>query len=178
MGRIVIIPQAIEDKLVRLTTLVEEVNGVLLYRPREQFCPCEASFITGVGHEGHVQADPQRTKVVNTFFERNPEYCFVKFHTHTQETIRRFGDVYATNFSSLDIAGYDEQIRNDQRFIGMVVTPRTKLVYGHDDPSVYTMESFPEYRLRGAIIDEALLRVARSLDIDLGHKYGRQKKSP
>src|SRR3989339_1491985 len=102
MGRKVLLPREIDRRLDNLTELVEEVDGILLYRRQGDYCPIEALFMTGVGSAGHVQAQPDRMEVANDFFRRNPDYQFVKFHTHSKETIDKFGDYYAKHFSQGD----------------------------------------------------------------------------
>ncbi|MEK6921368.1 MAG: hypothetical protein AABX82_05770 [Nanoarchaeota archaeon] len=91
MTRKVLLPKELETRLNGLTSLVEEVKGVLFYRPQEEYCPLEAIFMTGVGTEGHVQANPGRLEVVNEFFGRNPDYHYVEFHTHCEGTIKKYG---------------------------------------------------------------------------------------
>ncbi|MBS3174239.1 hypothetical protein J4399_07820 [Candidatus Woesearchaeota archaeon] len=55
-------------------------------------------------------------------------------NTHSIGTIKVFGEYYATNFSQEDINIYEEQIKHDSRFIGLVITPQTKLLYGRNNP--------------------------------------------
>ena len=90
--------------------------------------------MTGRGNPGHVQADPQRIAIANELFSKHPDYGLVKFHTHSIGTIKVFGEYYATNFSQEDINIYEEQIKHDSRFIGLVITPQTKLLYGRNNP--------------------------------------------
>ena len=121
MARKIILPEEINEKLDNLADLVEETNGILLYRRRGNSCPVEGLFMTGVGNAGHVQAYPERIKIANEFFKRNLKYQFVKFHTHSKGTIRRFGDYYSRHFSPEDINGIEEQLRHDREFIAMLV---------------------------------------------------------
>lgn len=181
MSRTVLLPREFERKLDELATLEEEVNGILLYRPQQtqdefrllrfllytrlkDWCPIENIFMTGIGHEGHVQAEQQRMDVANEFFKRNPEYRFVKFHTHSKGTIRKFGDNYATQFSDGDIRSYEEQLRMDPEFIGMVVTPRTKLLYAPDNPTLRVVEKFPSNA--NEKINSDLREIARVMGYD------------
>ncbi|MBI2658306.1 hypothetical protein HYX08_06470 [Candidatus Woesearchaeota archaeon] len=116
---------------------------ILLYRPQGRYCPIEAIYMTARGNPGHVRAEDQRMDVVNEFFRRNPDYGFVKFHTHSQGTIRIFGEQFATHFSEGDLRSYEEQLRTNPEFIGMVVTPETKLLYAPDNPTIRVVSGFP-----------------------------------
>ncbi len=122
-------------------------------------------FMTGIGQEIHVQAEQQRMDIANKFFTENPEYRFVKFHTHSKGTLRKFGDYCANHFSEGDIRSYEEQLRMNPEFIGMVVTPRTKLLYAPDKPILRVTEEFPSKaneRIQGE-----LREIARVIGIDL-----------
>ncbi len=167
MARTIVLPSELEKKLTGLASLREEVDGILLYRPRENLCPIEAIFMTGVGNEGHVQAQPSRVEIANEFLKRNPDYRFIKFHTHSRGTIQKHGAYYARNFSSRDIAVLQEQLKQDPAYIALLVTPATKVVYGRDSPNVETVPNFPRYVQRGLAVHESLQRIARNLGYDL-----------
>ena len=47
MARTVLLPKKHREKLVNLTSLVEEVNGILLYRLQGSYCPVENIYMTG-----------------------------------------------------------------------------------------------------------------------------------
>ena len=143
MAREVVLSRKFESRLEDLTQLKEEVNGVLLYRPQGNYCPIESIFMTGKGNEGHVAADPKRMEVVNEFFRRNPEYDYIKFHTHSLGTIASNGEYFTTHFSEWDKISYDEQLKHHPGFIGMVITPKTKLLYAPDCPSLMIVAGFP-----------------------------------
>lgn len=166
MPRQVLLVRQFDRTLDDLAELTQEANGVLLYRPQGRYCPIEASYMTARGNPGHVRAEEQRMDVVNEFFRRNPDYRFVKFHTHSKGTIRRFGEHFATHFSDGDIRSYDEQLRTNPEFIGMVVTPETKLLYAQDKPTIRVVSGFPS---------EANRRIHRELEeikMELGYDFG------
>ncbi len=169
MTRTIILPTELENKLNNLTNLVEEVDGVLLYRRLGDYCPIEALFMTGVGNVEHVRAQPERIKVANEFFRENPDYRFVKFHTHSKGTIDTFGVHYATNFSSGDIDVIKEMLRDDPEFIAMLVTPATKLLCGIDNPKLMVVNNSPRYRDRNQAVGEALRIIAGNLGYDIGN---------
>ena len=144
MTRIVLLPEELEYRLDELTTLKDEVNGVVFYRLQEErYCPIEKLCITGKGSPGHVSADPERVEIVNRFLDKHEEYRFIKFHTHSKGTIAQFGDYYATHFSQSDLDIYNEQLAMEPEFIGMVITPVTKLLHGADDPLLKIVEGYP-----------------------------------
>ena len=143
MGRTVALVDKFARRLLDLTRLQEEVNGMFLYKPQSSYCGIESIFMTGIGTEGHVRAEPERIRILNAFFQRNPDYRIVKFHTHSRGTIEKHGDYYANHFSQGDIASYDELLREDPDFIGMVVTPKRMLLYAPDNPKIQVARGFP-----------------------------------
>lgn len=175
MTRKVLLPREIEKRLDNLTGLVEEVDGILLYRKQGNYCPLESLFMTGVGSEGHVQAQTDRMEVANEFFRRNPDYQFVKFHTHSKGTIERFGEYYARHFSQGDIDGIKEQIRYDGDFMAMLVTPEIKLLCGIDNPELVIVNDFLGYQNRSQAVSEALKVIARNKGYDLNKFQAKRR---
>ncbi len=167
MKRTVLLPKELEQRLVSLANLKSEVNGVLLYRPKEEYCPIETIFITGKGTEGHVSSTPERMAIVNEFFEKNPEYNFVKFHTHSKGTIEKFGEYYARNFSEADLEGFKEHFKENKTYIGMLITPETRLLCGLDNPKLEVVKGFPGYASRSKAVDQAVLLIANRLGYEL-----------
>jgi hypothetical protein len=167
MARKVLLPREIDERLNNLTGLVEEVDGILLYRRQGDYCPIEALFMTGVGSAGHVQAQPDRMEVANEFFRRNPNYQYVRFHTHSKATIERFGDHYARHFSQGDIDGINEQLRDDRDFMAMLITPETKLLSGIDNPELRVVPDSESYKTRSQAINIQLNQIARHLGYDI-----------
>ena len=174
MSRQVLLAREFDRTLDDLADLNEEVNGALIYRPQGDYCPIEAIFMTGKGNVGHVRAEQQRMDVVNEFFNRNPAYRFVKFHTHSKGTIRKFGDFYATNFSDGDIGSYEEQLRTNPEFIGMVATPRTKLLYAPDNPTLRVVGGSPSETNQR--IHRELKEIARTMGYDIQSYQARRKQ--
>ncbi|HLC78551.1 MAG TPA: hypothetical protein VJH92_05485 [Candidatus Nanoarchaeia archaeon] len=167
MSRRILLPKDLNRRLEGLSLINQESNGVLLYRRNEFECPVDAIFMTGIGNEGHVKAQPQRVRIVNEFFKRQPSYGFVKFHTHTPRTIERYGIYYADHFSEQDITGYDEQISADPAFMGMVITPKTKLLYGLDNPKIEVVQPPLGHNRRARIITSSLNKIASEMGIQL-----------
>lgn len=168
MVRIVVLQQELERRLNTLTSLVEEVKGVLLYRPKEKYCLLETIFMTGVGTEGHVQANPGKLEVVNEFFTRNPDYHYVEFHTHCKGTIREFGQYYAHHFSQQDLASLTHKLKNDARYMHLLITPETKLLWGTGSPVLKVVDTFPGYKERSQALNTALNVIANRLGYDVG----------
>jgi len=167
MTRKVLLPREIGGRLDNLTGLVEEVDGILLYRTQKDYCPIETLFMTGVGSTGHVQAQPNRIEIVNEFFNRNPDYQLIKFHTHSKETINRFGKYYARHFSQGDIDGIKEQLKHDRDFIAMLVTPEIKLLSGIDNPELLVVNDFPGYQNRSQVVSQYLKVITKNLGYDI-----------
>jgi hypothetical protein len=175
MVRKVLLPQDMDERLYKLTGLIEEVNGILLYRRQNESCPLEALFMTGTGSEGHVQAQPDRIEITNEFFRRNPDYQFVKFHTHSKGTIRTCGKYYAKHFSQGDLSGIKEQLRDDSEFMALLVTPETKLLCGMDNPELRVVDGFPGYRAASQAVSGQLRSIARELGYDL-NRFGARMR--
>lgn len=167
MPRTIIIPREIEDRLTDLTLLKEESNGVLLYRRKGDECPVEYMQMTGIGDEGHVQSDPRRIKMLNKFFQQNPDYRVIKFHTHTVGTIKKHGRKYARQFSGGDIDGIREYLKHDREFIAMLVTPETTLLSGWDNPQLRIVDRSEDYERNHHIIESSLNQISADLGIEL-----------
>lgn len=163
MTRTIVLPQNIAGKLYRLTSKVEEVDGLLFYRKRAEFCPLESVFITGVGTEGHVQPERERIAIANEFFQQNPEYNVVRFHTYTRGTIARFGNYYAEHFSSQDLKLFQQELRKDGEYLHLLTTPSKFLVYGGNSPRLEIVNSFPGYQQRKKAVNWSLKRIAEKL---------------
>lgn len=161
--RVILLPRSLSLKLNNLTSMEDEMNGVLIYKSQEKrhekYCPVLHLYLTAMGTPNHVQADPQRMEVANELFQNHPEYGYVKFHTHSKGTIAKFGEYFATNFSSGDVESYEEQITHDPDFIGMVVTPSTKILYGKDNPILREIDQ--DVPIIGARINEELRAIAK-----------------
>lgn len=146
--------------------------GILLYRPKAELCPVEGIFITGMGTDEHVNHDPQRLRVANEFLRQHPAYRFVEFHTHTIDTIARYGACHAINFSDPDLRAIRERIRDDPHYIGMLVTPETRLLAGNGEPQYAAIEERSLnslYRKRNPAIAAELQTIASNLGYELRH---------
>ncbi len=167
MGRKVLLSSGLDAKLGRLTQIVQEVKGVLLYRPHGDYCLLEYMFMTGIGNEGQVQAAQGRLGIVNEFFKRNNQYHGVEFHTHSKGTIHQFGEYYADHFSDGDRISLNDKLRDDERYLHLLVTPKTKLLYGNDNPRLINIEDFPGSHHRTEAISQSIQNIAGNLGHDL-----------
>jgi hypothetical protein len=171
MTRNIFLPQELDLRLTELTELKNEVNGILLYKQNHNICPIDAMFITGVGNEGHVQSLNERVEIVNAFLGINPSYSLVKFHTHSKGTILTYGEYYGHHYSEADIKGIKEQLKHDENFIALLVTPYVKLVSGIDNPKLITIPNYTEYVQNRQHIEQSLKSIANQL----GYSLERQK---
>jgi len=162
MSRKIVIPWKINERLERLAQLQQETNGALLYVPEKRpfgfNYNVRALYMTGVGTAHNVQADPRRMEIVNIFFEKHPGYGFVKWHTHCRET----GEQWYEKFSQGDINSYKWQLRQDRRFVGMMISPTRKQLYGYGDLGFATIRSPTSDLLEDRISDE-LRHIAEQL---------------
>ena len=177
MARQVLLPRELESRWDNLTGLVQEVDGILLYRSQIDYCLLETLFVTGVGTEGHVQALPERIEIANEFFQRNPDYRFVKFHTHSKGTINKFGQYYANHFSQGDIDGIKNQLKEDRDFIALLITPETKLLSGIDNPQLVIVSNFSGYAQRSHTISDAIKLIARNKGYDISRLSATRRNS-
>lgn len=167
MRRAVILPTEIATTLDRLTYDKEEFTGVLLYREQSNICLIETLWGT---HEldspdrrcSNVRDDEKNREIINEFFRQFPEYRFIDVHTHTIETIRRNGWVYANNFSDGDIMTMEEKLRENPDYMALLVTPRTKILMGRDDPEL-RIEDYRNYRENERLVSEALKIIRNGL---------------
>ena len=173
MTRTVVLPQELSDRLDKLVMAKEEINGCLFYRRKQDFCPLEYLFATGIGTEGHVQSAPERIHVVNEFLNINPEYNFVKFHTHSTGTIKEYGDYYAMNFSQGDLAEFKSQFKDNPEYIALLATPKTKLLCGLDNPQLEIVSDFKGFTQRQVDLHDSLQKIAERLGYPL---YALQAK--
>src|SRR3989338_9324754 len=88
----------------------------------------------------------------------------VEFHTHSFGTIARYGPYYARNFSSGDMDSLRDKLDHDERYIHMLVTPETKLLWGSDNPELIIRSDFPIKNH----VDLAIGIIARNRGINIG----------
>ena len=166
MSRKIILPSELNLRLDSLSSLEQEIVGVLFYRQKEDFCPIEYLFIMGRGEEDFVMDDKERLEVANQFLKENEEYHFIKFHTHSKKTIAKFGDYFAYNFSSGDKDTIKSNLKIDKRYMAMLITPKTIKVEGIDSPELYFF-NYPEYSELNQEVNYKLEKIARKLNCDL-----------
>ncbi len=178
MSRKVIISREINEKLDNFSQFEEEVNGVLLYKVRyPEICEVGSLFMTGVGTVGHVTSHPERVDIVNEFFRINPEYGYIKFHTHSIGTIQQFGDYYARHFSQKDIELMQKQIQSDDRFIAMLVTLEKKLLCGIDNPYLIIEDNTPLSIHKERSIDTSIRCIAKQLGYSLDSLIAHRRRT-
>ena len=176
MSRRIILAEELRNRLNQLTTVRQEVNGVLLYRQVGERCPIEGMYVTAIGTEGHVKASDEKVKIVNEFFNRNPDHRYVKFHTHTVETVKKYGDYYAKHFSSGDIEGIKEQLKADKEYIAMLVTPEKMLLSAIDNPNLEVVSNLREYTENNRKITEEFRKIIRDLGIEQERLIGSKRR--
>lgn len=174
MPRKVILPTEVSNNLDNLVNITEEVSGVLFYRPTADYCAVESMFILGVGLPNKVIDDEHRLKVTNTFFQQNPEYHYIKFHTHSKQTIYRYGEYFAENFSSQDLNEINKNIKLDKYFMAILVTPKIKLIMGYDSPLMF-IGNYPEYKELHNQIQQKLETIASNLGYELNPLVAKLK---
>ncbi len=167
MVRDVLISKGLEAQLDSLTSLGEEVSGVLFYREQNGCCVVENMFLTGGDEAGYVDIRSERADIVNEFLKVNPDYNYVEFHTHSRGTVEKYGQHYARAFSEGDMGAFQEKLNNSIDYMSMLVTPETKILYGINSPNFVSVEDFVGYREREQEISEALNVIAKNLGYDV-----------
>ena len=168
--RVVRIPQELSNKLEgrlkKLVDLKEETNGVLLYVPIEGpdyiDCRVDELYMTAVGTLGHVIADPVRMAIINEFFQRHPEYRFIKWHAHSKGT----GRYWHKRLSSGDMDSYREQLRHDPEFMGMMVSPSGRILVARGPAEMKVVPTWAGFEEKSRHLHEEILRAANSLGYD------------
>lgn len=166
LTRWILLPQSIDDKLQTLAGLKQETNGVLLYVPEINTgvfnCRVDGLYVTNVGSISHVRADSKRIAIVNRFFKNNPNYRLIKWHTHCKGT----GKDWFTRFSQGDIDGYEKQLRQDSRFIGMMVSPDRYLLHGKGGLYILLIEDTAVSQQNEMQVQSELEKAASELGYD------------
>ncbi len=170
--RRILLPRTLDRKLQRLAELEWETNGILLYSQEpvsdsQIDCSVEALYLTGIGTATHVQADPERMRTANEYFRRHPDVRSVKWHTHCRGT----GEVWFDRLSQQDIDSYEAQLEHDGRFIGMMVSPTRKILYGRERITLETIPDPSGFIQHQRIIERELKQVARSLGYQTSSFY-------
>ncbi len=180
--RRLVVPKVIGKNLHGLTSLLEETKGALIYPRGLTYTPLKTlpekdyvayMYITGTGPPLCVPGDIRRNMVVNTFLERNPDYRFVDFHTHSKGTIAKYGKYYLSNFSPGDEEAIRDSFKNNPDYRHLLVTPaRFKLVgrnphTGEVVGQRFTMENYRGFQSFNQIIREAFAKIKKDLGYNL-----------
>lgn len=183
MSRTVILTRDDKIRLNNLTQIVQEVTGVLLYKERKdddkrvkKVCPVDYSFILGIGDAGHSELVPERIEILNKFLRVNYDYKYIRFHTHTKHTIKKYGEYYATHFSDADIGIYEEELKHNKDFMAMLVTPVKKVLWAPDNPKLMVLSCFHDHDLNSEAVECSLKRIASNQGYDLSRLEGTIRK--
>ena len=159
-NRIVFLPDTLYKKLKNLAKTKYEVDGVLLYREvwNGYFTECRVytPFLTGVGDEKGVRMRDNRVKILDTFLMENPDYNYIKFHTHPIGTIEKLGINNVYNFSQYDLKGIIKAVSEDIRFMALLITPFTEILAGVGCPALVVYKETEKeemYRVAGEEFD-------------------------
>lgn len=173
MSRKIVIPKDLRERYKKLTFLQNETDGILIYKQNGDTCLVSTLLMTGSGSSGHVISDPQRVRVINRLFEDDPSLRFVKFHTHTSETGRTYGEEYLAQFSTGDTEGYKEQFRQDKEFIGMLITPQVELLCGMDNPELTYCNSNAEIIAERTRVEGLYQNIQSELGMEFSRLEGK-----
>ena len=114
-----------EKRLRKLTLLPAEINGCLIYLPINNKDFIVYSRILGSNSSDvNTEANPQRLYITQEFLKENPEYGFVEFHTHTKNTIKKYGEYHAKNLSANDIEAILKNYCSNDIYRHLLVTPQ------------------------------------------------------
>lgn len=122
MNRLYLQPK-FTDRLKKLTVLPNELNGVLLYQEIDGKDIVLCSQILGYGTDSSTTTNKYQIATINEFLRLNQRYGFVEFHTHTEQTVARYGEYYGCNLSSGDIKTIIGNYAGDEKYRHLLVTP-------------------------------------------------------
>ncbi len=181
------IPNHIKERLTNLAKISkDEADGILFYKivPKTTIVPydnlgglykeevtsfdyfVEGVFMTGCGTSMHVRPLEDRVRVANKFLEKNKDYGFAKFHTHTEETCR-VNSINAHYFSRGDKKGMDRQLKENPWFIELLFTPYSISAYGNPTLRVFISETNRDDILKEKELGDKINRMAHELGVDL-----------
>jgi len=97
----------------------DEFTGFIFYESAlVNGSPADLAFgvaVTGQGSPGNVMSHPNALQMVVDAATNNPNLGVIEFHTHSFETVRRHGQVFATQLSAAD---HQAMVAHSAYFIG------------------------------------------------------------
>ncbi|GEM_PF-4427337 len=164
--RNILVPQVLDDRLAQLAELGEETNGILVCKPQQQGhllnYETNALYVTALGTSHQVVASPTMMRMLNLFFQHNPQYHVVKWHTHCRGT----GEEWFSKLSRGDIDHYQGHLEVNSFFIGMMVSPTQKILYGRGEISLEVVPTSPRFEREERVILQKLENAA----IEVGYQ--------
>src|SRR3989344_6632743 len=134
MIRTITLSNEFERRLRGLTERVKQSNGVLFYRPSLvegiQFCSVDGMFIISLGMEDEKSPE-KRVEIVKEFLRFNNGYKNIEFLTRSRE---KLNGTKQTEISREDLDYFSRRVKDNEEYLGMVVTPSATLLYGLDVP--------------------------------------------
>jgi hypothetical protein len=163
----ILIPKYLVNQLKGLTKYPSGVNGVLFFRETErseEFLDhvVDANYLTNFGPGVHLKMREGGREILDKFFEENPEYRGINWHTHDLTTDEK----WHRRFSIEDIEFYENELARDKSFIGMMISPVHSTIYCKEDLQVNAVGNSDEFKINKGIIRSQL----HDIRIRLGYK--------
>lgn len=79
-----------------------------------------------------VQPDLEKWRRLNDLVSGQSTFGFIDFHTHTDETIRGYGEYYGNNISETDVGFITEILAKNSEYIHLVFTPFDVLKFSEE----------------------------------------------
>ena len=162
--RRIVLPTEVDGRLKTLARLNQETSGVLLYK-RLRSSPgldlrVDSLYMTGRGKKLEVGIDPDRKSIIDYFLEHHPEYGSIEWHAHVTGN---------RELSVSDRTHYTEELREDQYFLAMVITPNGRTTIKSKDSGVVRTNVVPtpnEFYPRERYLQEQLEEFKKTLSLD------------
>lgn len=149
----ILVPKYLVNQLKGLARCDHGVNGVLFFRETEESGEfldhvVDANYLTNFGPGIHIRMREGGREILDKFFEENPGYRGINWHTHSPSTDKRFHK----RFSAEDIEFYESELKRDPNFIGMMISPIHSAIYCKENLQVGTTTNSNEFKTNKEII--------------------------
>src|SRR3989338_2704078 len=143
MTRTIILSGEFERRLRGLTERVNESNGVLFYRLSTvegmHLCPVDGMLPISLGMKDENGSE-KRVEIVKEFIRFNNGYKNIEFLTRSRE---KLNGTKQTEISREDLDYFSRRVKDNEEYLGMVVTPSATLLYGLDVPVLSITHGHP-----------------------------------
>ena len=154
MARYILLPDKIREDMFSLTKQESEVRGMTLYREERDendnvICPLEQFVLLNTGNASTVSLEGPNSRLFGEFLSQT-DYSFLDSHTHSEGSVRLYGNQVAEEFSPRDMVGISKSQRSNPNYMHLLITPKKMLLHGLDNPELI---SVTDDAIRGIVPD-------------------------